>query len=39
MALSRKKPIGYPEISFLSFDVLALLAKIQRRWGSIQLVL
>jgi hypothetical protein len=30
MALSRKKPIGYPEISFLSFDVLALLARIQQ---------
>lgn len=29
MALSRKKPIGYPEISFLSFDVLVLLAKLQ----------
>ncbi len=29
MALSRKKPAGYPEISFLSFDVLALLASIQ----------
>lgn len=29
MALSRKKPAGYPEISFLSFDVLGLLAKIQ----------
>lgn len=29
MALSRKKPVGYPEISFLSFDVLALLARLQ----------
>jgi hypothetical protein len=29
MALSGKKPVGYPEISFLSFDVLALLARIQ----------
>ena len=29
MVLSHKKPIGYPEISFLSFDVLALLARIQ----------
>ena len=33
MALSRKKPIGYPEISFLSFDVLALLAKLQQEMG------
>jgi hypothetical protein len=33
MALSRKKPIGYPEISFLSFDVLALLARIQHEMG------
>ena len=24
-----KKPHGYPEISFLSFDILALLAKLQ----------
>jgi hypothetical protein len=29
MAFSHKKPVGYPEISFLSFDVLALLARIQ----------
>jgi hypothetical protein len=28
MALSRRKPVGYPEISFLSFDVLALLTRI-----------
>ena len=33
MALSRKKPIGYPEISFLSFDVLALLVKLQQEMG------
>jgi hypothetical protein len=33
MALSRKKPVGYPEISFLSFDVLALLAKLQQEMG------
>ena len=33
MALSRKKPAGYPEISFLSFDVLALLDKIQTEMG------
>lgn len=33
MALSRRKPIGYPEISFLSFDVLALLAGIQHEMG------
>jgi|688.fasta_scaffold186048_4 hypothetical protein len=33
MALSRRKPTGYPEISFLSFDVLALLAKIQNEMG------
>lgn len=33
MALSRKKPAGYPEISFLSFDALALLASIQREMG------
>lgn len=30
MALSRRKPVGYPEISFLSFDVLDLLAGIQQ---------
>lgn len=29
MALSRKKPVGYPEISFLSFDVLDLLARLK----------
>lgn len=33
MALFRKKPSGYPEISFLSFDVLALLAKLQQEMG------
>ena len=33
MALSRKKPKGYPEISFLSFDVLDLLARIQHEMG------
>ncbi len=33
MALSRMKPIGYPEISFLSFDVQALLAKLQQEMG------
>lgn len=33
MALSRKRPAGYPEISFLSFDALALLASIQREMG------
>ena len=33
MVLSHKKPIGYPEISFLSFDVLALLAKLQQEMG------
>ena len=33
MALSRKKPAGYPEINFLSFDVLALLARIQTEMG------
>jgi hypothetical protein len=33
MALSRKKPAGYPEISFLSFDVLDLLARIQHEMG------
>lgn len=29
MTFLRKRPAGYPEISFLSFDVLALLATIQ----------
>jgi hypothetical protein len=29
MALSRKRPTGYPEISLLSFNVLALLASLQ----------
>ena len=33
MALSRKKPAGYPEINILSFDVLALLARIQTEMG------
>ena len=33
MALSRKKPVGYPEISFLSFDVLDLLARIKSEMG------
>jgi hypothetical protein len=33
MALSRRKPVGYPEISFLSFDVLALLTRIQTEMG------
>jgi hypothetical protein len=33
MALSRMKPFGYPEISFRSFDVLALLARIQSEMG------
>lgn len=33
MALSGKKPIGYPEISFLSFDALSLLASIQSEMG------
>jgi hypothetical protein len=33
MALSLRKPIGYPEISFLSFDVLALLTKLQQEMG------
>jgi hypothetical protein len=27
------KPFGYPEISFRSFDVLALLARIQSEMG------
>lgn len=29
MALSRRKPLGHPEISFLSFDFLALITKLQ----------
>ena len=33
VALSRKKPAGYPEISFLSFDVLELLTSIQHEMG------
>ena len=33
MALSRKKPAGFPEISFLSFDVLELLTSIQHEMG------
>jgi len=33
MALSGKKPLGYPEISFLSFDALSLLASIQSEMG------
>ncbi len=33
MALSRKKPVGHPEISFLSFDVVALLARLQHEMG------
>jgi len=33
MALFHKKPIGYPEFSFLSFDVLGLLAKLQQEMG------
>ena len=33
MALFHKKSSGYPEISFLSFDVLALLAKPQQEMG------
>lgn len=33
MALSRKKPKGYPEISFLSFDALGLLADVQEEMG------
>jgi hypothetical protein len=33
MALSRKKPAGYPEISFLSFDVLDLLSRLQHEMG------
>ncbi len=33
MALSRKKPAGYPELSFLSFDILELLAGIQHEMG------
>ena len=33
MALSRREPVGYPEISVLSFDVLALLAGIQHKIG------
>lgn len=33
MALSGKKPKGYPEISFLSFDVLGLLADVQEEMG------
>lgn len=33
MALSPRKPAGYPEISFLSFDVLELLATIPQEMG------
>ena len=33
MVLSHKKPVGYPEFSFLSFDVLALLDRIQLEMG------
>ena len=33
MALARKKPAGYPELSFLGFDVLELLASIQSEMG------
>lgn len=36
MALSRKKPVGYPEISFLAFDALALLSRIQREMGLVE---
>jgi hypothetical protein len=33
MALYRRKPAGYPEISFLSFDVLDLLTRLQNEMG------
>ena len=33
MSISLKKPKGYPEISFLSFDVRALLQKVQNNIG------
>ena len=31
MTFSRKKPVGYPEISFLSFDIQGLLRNIQSK--------
>lgn len=33
MVLARKEPAGYPELSFLEFDVLELLADIQVEMG------